>query len=69
MCASIARVNEIDEKVICKCGNVKISMPVFMNDIAAMGDVDTIRKGIRNCRKIKTEKKIIYGLKKTKYKT
>ena len=28
-----------------------------------------MRKGIRNCRKMETEKKIVYGLKKTKYMT
>ena len=62
-CASTARVNEIGEKVICKYGNIEIGMPVFMDDIAAIG------KRIRNCRKMETEKKIQYGLKKTKYLT
>ena len=33
-------------------------MPVFMDNIAAIGDADKIRKGIRNCRKMETEKKI-----------
>ena len=68
-CASTARVNEIGEKVICNYGNIEIGMPVFMDDIAVIGDPDTIRKEIRNCRKMETEKKIIYGLKKTKYMT
>ena len=68
-CASAARVNGIVEKVICKYGNIEIGMPVFMDDIAAIGDPDTIRKGIRNCRKMETEKKIIYGMKETKYMT
>ena len=68
-CASTARVNEIGEKVICKYGNIEIGMPVFMDDIAAIWDAGTIRKGIRNCRKMETEKKIKYGLKKTKYLT
>ena len=68
-CASTARVNEIGEKVICKYGNIEIGMPVFMDDTATIGDADTIRKGIRNCRKMETDKKIIYGLKKTKYMT
>ena len=68
-CASTARVNEIGEKVICKYGNIEIGMPVFMDDIAAIGGADTIRKRIRNCRKMETEKKIQYGLKKTKYLT
>ena len=42
-------------------------MPVFMDDIAAAGKVDDIRKGIQNCRRMEIEKKMIYGLKKTKY--
>ena len=42
-------------------------MPVFMDDTAAVGTADNIRKGIQNCRKMTTEKKMIYGLKKTKY--
>ena len=44
-------------------------MPVFMDDVAAIGDADTIRKGIRNYKKMKTGKKIIYVRKKTKYMT
>ena len=68
-CASTAKVNEIDEKVICKYGNTETGMPIFMDDIAAIGDADTIRKRIRNCRKMETEKKIQHGLKKTKYMT
>ena len=56
-CASTVRVNEVGEKVICKYGDIEIGMPVFMDDIAAIGDPDTIRKGKRNCRKMETEKK------------
>ena len=60
MCrASAAKVNEIGKKVIFKYGRIEIGKPVFMDDIAAIGDVDTIRKGIRNCRKLETEKKTI----------
>ena len=68
-CASTARVNEIGEKVICKYGNTEIGVPIFMDDISAIGDADTIRRGIRNCRKMETKKKIIYGLKQTNYMT
>ena len=53
-----ARVNKIGEKVICKYGNIEIGMPVFMDEIAAIGDVGTIRQGIRNWRKMEAEKKI-----------
>ena len=35
--------------------------------IAAVGTTDNIRKGIQNCRRTKIEKKMINGLKKTKY--
>ena len=38
-----------------------------MDDIAAVETADNIRKGIQNCRKMEIEKKMIYGLKKTKY--
>ena len=66
-CASSAKVNEIGEKVIHKHGNIETGMPVFMDDIAAIGDADT-RKRITNCRKWK-QKNIQYGLKKVKYMT
>ena len=56
-CASIARVNEIGEKVICKYGNIEIGMPVFMDDIAPIGDADAKGKAVRNCRKMEIEKK------------
>ena len=42
-------------------------MPVFMDDIAAAGTADSIRKGIQNCRRMEAEKKVIHELKKTKY--
>ena len=42
-------------------------MPVFMDNIAAVGTADNIRKGIQNCRRMEIEKKMIYELKKTKY--
>lgn len=43
-CASTARGNEIGEKAICKYGTIEIGMPVFMDDIAAVVDADTIRQ-------------------------
>ena len=43
-CTSTAKVNEIGEKIICKYGNIEIVMPLFMDNIAAIGDADTIRK-------------------------
>ena len=42
-------------------------MPAFMEDIVAVGTADNIRKGIQSFRRMEIEKKIIYGLKKTKY--
>ena len=68
-CGSTTRVNEIREKVICKYGNIKIGIPIFMDEITAIVDADTIRKRIRDCRKIETVKKIQYGRKITKYTT
>ena len=65
-CVTTARVNDIREKVYCKYGDTEIGMPVFMDDIAAVGEAEQIRKGIRNCRKMETLKKFEYGLKKTK---
>ena len=53
-CASTSRANEI-------------GMSVFMDDIVALGTADNIKKGIQNCRRMEIEKKMIYGLKKTKY--
>ena len=59
-------MNDIGEKVRCKYGDIEIGMPVFMDDILAVGDEEEIRKAIRNCRKMETLKKFEYGLKKTK---
>ena len=42
-------------------------MPVFMDDIATAGKAEHIRKGINNCARMEKEKKISFGLKKTKY--
>ena len=40
-------------------------MPIFMDDIAAIGGAEDIRKGIRNCRKMEIEKTMGYRLTKT----
>ena len=40
-------------------------MPVFMDDISAVGDAEEIRKGIKNCRKMETLERFEYGFKKT----
>ena len=61
-CATTARVDDIGEKVCCKYGGTEIGMPVFMDDISAVGEAEKIR----NCREIETLKKFEYGLKKTK---
>ena len=66
-CASTSRVNEIQEAVKYQYGKVEIGMPVFMDDIVAVGTADNIMKGMQNCRRMEIEKKMIYGLKKTKY--
>ena len=66
-CASTSRINAIQKSVKYWYGKVEIGMSVFMNDVAAVGKADDIRKGIKNCRRMEIEKKMIYGLKKTKY--
>ena len=66
-CASTSRVNTIRESGKYQYGKVEIGMLVFMDDIAAVGKADGIRKGIQNCRRMEIEKKMIYELKKTKY--
>ena len=66
-CASTSRVNAIQETVRYQYGIVEIDMPVFMEDIAAVGTTDDIRKGIQNCRRMEIEKKMMHGLKKTKH--
>ena len=43
-------------------------MAVYMGDISGAGDVDCIRKGIRNCAKLEIEKKMKCGIKKKKKK-
>ena len=66
-CASTSRVNEIQETVKYQYGKVEVGMPVFMDDVAAVGTADNIRKGIQNCRRMEIQKRMIYVLKKTKY--
>ena len=68
-CATTAKVNTIGEKVTHKYRNIEIGMPVYMDDISAVGEAEEIRKGIRNCRKMEEQKKFEYGLKKTKIMT
>ena len=42
-------------------------MSVYMDDTAAARGIAEIREGIRNCAQMENEKKMRYGLKKTKY--
>ena len=66
-CATTSRVNNIGETLQYSYGKVDIGMPVYIDDIAAAGGIAESRKGIRNCTKMKNEKKMRYGLEKTKY--
>ena len=54
-CTATSKVNDISEKVEVKYGEILIGMPIFMDDIAAIGGAEDIRKGIRNCRKMEIE--------------
>ena len=42
-------------------------MPVFMDDIATADKAEHMRKGINNCASMEKEKKLSFGLKKTKF--
>ena len=66
-CATTSRVNNIGETVQYSYGKINIGMSVYMDNIAAAGGIAEIRKGISNCAKMEKEKKMRYGLKKTKY--
>ena len=65
-CVTTSRVNIIGGTVQYCYGKVDIGMSVFMDDIAAAGGIRE-RKRIRICAKMEKEKKMSYGLKKTKY--
>ena len=49
-CTSTSRVNTIPESVKYQYGKVKIGMPIFMDDIAAVEKAADTRKGMQNCR-------------------
>ena len=66
-CASTSKVNTIQKAVKYQYGKVQKSIPVFRDDIATVGTVDNIRKGMQNCRRMEIGKKMICKLKKTKY--
>ena len=66
-CAKTFTVNSIGEEVKYRYGKINIGMSVFMDDIATASKAEHIRKGINNCARMEKEKKIIFGLKKTKY--
>ena len=65
-CAEITTVNSIGEEVKYRYGKKNIGMPVFMDDIVTAGKAEHIRKGINNCAMMEKEKKVSFGLKKTK---
>ena len=67
-CASTARVNDIGESVVEKCGLTEVGMLVFMDDInTTTQQANNIKSSIRNCRRMEIEKKYTFGMKKTKY--
>ena len=65
-CVSTSKINPIQEPVKYQYGKMEIGIPVFMDDIGAVGIADNIRERRQNCRKIEIEKKMIYELKKLK---
>ena len=66
-CAETPAVNSIGEEVKYSYGKINIGMPVYMDDIATAGKAEHIKKGINKCARMEKEKKISFGLKKTKY--
>ena len=64
-CTATSKLDYISEKAEVKYGENLIGKPIFMDDIAAIGGAEDIRKGIKNCRKMEIEKKMEYGLIKT----
>ena len=68
MCwAPTSSVNEIQEAVKYQYGKVEKGMSVLMDGIASVETADNIRKAIQNYGRMEIEKKMIYGLNKTKY--
>ena len=66
-CAETSTVNNIGEEVKYRYGKINIGMPVFMDVIATKGKTEHVRQGINNCTRMEIEKKISFGLKKTKH--
>ena len=66
-CAEISTVNSIGEEVKYRYCKINIGMSVFMDNIATTGKTEHVRKGINNCARMEKEKKISFGLQKTKY--
>ena len=46
-CVTTARVNNFKEKVCYRYGDTEIDMPVFIDDISAVGEAEEIKKEIR----------------------
>ena len=65
-CAETSTVKRIGE-VKYSYDKINIGMPKFMDDIATAGKVEHITKSIKSCARMEKEKKISFGLKKTKY--
>ena len=66
-CVETSTVNSIGEEIKCRYGKINIRMPVFMVDIATAGKAEHVSQGLNNCARMGKEKKISFGLKKTKY--
>ena len=66
-CVTIAKVNDVGEKVDYKYGEVEIGMSIYMDDISVAAGPEEVKKGIKKCTRMEVEKKMKYGLNKTKY--
>ena len=65
-CAETSTVNSIGEEVKYRYGKLIIGLLVFVDDIATVGKSEHIKKDTDNFARMEKEKKISFGLKKTK---
>ena len=64
--ASTDRINTISEKIVTNYGpNLEIQALIFVDDIASAGDHICSMKTINACRRLETEKKFTFNLKKS----
>ena len=69
-CATTAKVNDVEEKVDYKYGEIEIAMSIYIADVSVAGGPEEIKKRnveMRKCARTEVEKKKKYSLSKTKF--